>query len=71
MEDLGSNVLGFLAAGKPARDEGVDAIEVRFVKVSEAARIALRGLDQVLLGVVLGYVQVWLRGFFTAPKGAK
>jgi len=45
-EHLGGKVLGPAPIGRPAGDEGVDAIEVPLVQVGEAAGVGLRGLDQ-------------------------
>ena len=45
MEYLGGQIFGFVAVSHPADDEGVDALEVAFVEVAEAARVALRRLD--------------------------
>src|SRR5262249_45428495 len=45
MKYLGGQILGFVAGSPAADDESLDAFEVAFVKLGEAARVALRRLD--------------------------
>jgi len=59
MKDLGSNVFGFVAAGHAPGDEGIDAIEIGFIQLSEATGIALRSFDEAAFdGVVPGCFQI-------------
>jgi hypothetical protein len=46
MEHFGRQVFGLFAVANTARDEGVDTVEVKLVELGEAARVALRGLDE-------------------------
>lgn len=46
VEDLGSDVLGFLPGADPPRHERVHAVEVLVVQLGEAAGVLLRRFDQ-------------------------
>src|SRR4029453_4236715 len=49
LKDLGGHVLRVGASGNTPRDVGIDPVKMHPVEIGEAARVALRGLDQELL----------------------
>ena len=62
MKHLGGNILGLIASRHPPRHKRINAVEVRFIQLREAARIPPCGLDQALLVCrVLSYLQSGLR----------
>ena len=56
MENVGGEVLRLIAIVNPSRDECIHAFEIVFVKLGEAGRVALCGLDQTALGRRLPFI---------------
>ncbi len=51
-ENLGRQILGLVPVADAANDVGIDAMEVAFVKLVEARRIALRGFHPLTVILV-------------------
>jgi hypothetical protein len=49
MENVSGEILRLIAIVNPSRDESIHTFEIVFVKLGEAGRVALCGLDQATL----------------------
>ena len=59
MKHVRGQIFRLFAVADTARDEGVDTIEVELIKLGEAARIALGGLDELpVAGRILASLQL-------------